>query len=134
MHIPGPAQDKLNQLFAPHLPNVAPRSSFESTTSNSSTGIENVSGAIEGWVRKMATKAAAVVQPLEGEARKGGDLIELVESSEGGGEDESDRGTIRGRTSAGDRDEEERLLRERFPIRGRVFEDEGRKRREVREG
>ena len=129
VHIPGPAPDKLNQLFAPHLPNVAPRTSFESVHSNSSTGIENVSGAIEGWVRKLATKAAAVVQPPEGGGSSGGELIELVEGSELGGEDESDRRTIKGKSSAGDRNEEERLLRERFPIRGRVFEDEGAKRR-----
>ncbi|KAL8654847.1 MAG: hypothetical protein Q9226_003267, partial [Calogaya cf. arnoldii] len=42
VHGPGPAPDGLNKLFAAHLPNVAPRESFESTRSNaSSTGIEN---------------------------------------------------------------------------------------------
>lgn len=61
---PGPAQDSLNRVLGPHLPNLAPRSSFESIHSetsrvSSSTGLENVGGAIEGWVRKMAGKAAA---------------------------------------------------------------------------
>lgn len=131
---PGPAQDKLNQLFAPHLPNVAPRTSFESVTSTSSTGIENVGGAIEGWMRKMATKAAAAVQtpPLRGRNGAGGDLIELVEGWElDGGSGDGDGDTIteervgRGRGSA--REEEERMLQERFPVRGRVFEDKGRR-------
>ncbi|MCJ1294344.1 hypothetical protein MMC34_005902 [Xylographa carneopallida] len=126
---PGPAQDKLNQLFAPHLPSVAPRTSFESVASTSSTGIENVGGAIEGWMRKMATKAAAVVQtpPLGGSGA--GDLIELVEGWElDGGSGDADiiverRDDRRGADGADD----ERVLSERFPARGRVFEDRGRK-------
>ncbi|MCJ1401841.1 hypothetical protein MMC11_005058 [Xylographa trunciseda] len=125
----GPAQDKLNQLFAPHMPNVAPRTSFESVASTSSTGIENVGGAIEGWMRKMATKAAAAVQtpPLGGSGA--GDLIELVEGWELNGDNE-DANTItesrNGRSDAAVVDEET-TLNERFPSRGRVFEDRGRK-------
>ena len=131
VHSPGPAQDKLNQFFAPHLPNVAPRTSFESVASTSSTGIENVGGAIEGWMRKMATKAAAAVQtpPLGG--RTGvGDLIELVEGWElDGGSGDADTITWEreGRRRTDEREDEERMLTERFPIRGRVFEDKGRK-------
>ncbi|MCJ1390009.1 hypothetical protein MMC18_002867 [Xylographa bjoerkii] len=124
---PGPAQDKLNQLFAPHLPNVAPRTSFESVASTSSTGIENVGGAIEGWMRKMATKAAAAVQtpPLSGSGP--GDLIELVEGWElDGGNGDADTITER-RNGRRDTDvtDEETTLSERFPKRGRVFEDRG---------
>ncbi|MCJ1421374.1 hypothetical protein MMC32_007737 [Xylographa parallela] len=125
---PGPAQDKLNQLFAPHLPNVAPRTSFESVASTSSTGIENVGGAIEGWMRKMATKAAAAVQtpPLGGSGA--GDLIELVEGWEldgGNGDADTIMERREGRRSP-EMADEERTLSDRFPARGRVFEDRGR--------
>ncbi|KAL8788665.1 MAG: hypothetical protein Q9213_001593 [Squamulea squamosa] len=86
---PGPAPDGLNKLFAAHLPNVAPRESFESTRSNaSSAGIENVGGAIENWVRKMAGKAVASVQsPPSERAGVGvavGDVIELTDAFDGG--------------------------------------------------
>ena len=130
---PGPAQDRLNQLFAPHLPNTAPRTSFESIHSTSSTGIENVGGAIEGWMRKMATKAAAVVQtpPLRSTGGAG-DLIELVEGWELDGDHGEGVATItdaRARESGReDREDEERMLSERFPVRGRVFEDKGNRR------
>ncbi|KAL8828059.1 MAG: hypothetical protein Q9191_002814 [Dirinaria sp. TL-2023a] len=122
---PGPAQDGLNKLFASHLPNVAPRSSFESMHSNSSTGIENVGGKIEGWMRKMATKAKESVQPANrGEGDLQGDLIELSEGLE-----EVEHGEFRGRSGRGvDADpsshpaiDQERILSERFPPRGRVF-------------
>lgn len=131
---PGPAQDGLNKLFASHLPNVAPRTSFESATSTSSTGIDNVGGAIEGWVRKLATKAAARVQSPAPGGRSGiGDLIELTDAFEQ--EDDADEGS-----GAGSRerpsvkpvtgiwpDEQERMLREHFPPRGRVFGDSTRR-------
>lgn len=142
--LPGPAHDKLNQLFAPHLPSVAPRSSFESVTSTSSTGIEIMGGAIEGWVRKLAGKAAAAVQtpPLGGIGGVGGDLIELVEGwelesgSRRGGR--SSRAPENGRArSAGALDigggedgglnryqDRDGRLRERFPVRGRVFQEQ----------
>ena len=133
---PGPAQDKLNKIFAPHLPNVAPRSSMDSIHStSSSTGIENVGGAIEGWVRKMATKAVATMQPPPPRERSGAsDLIELSDAFEIGGEDAdeaADRedssggggGRDRAESAAGtSREDQERLLRERFPPRGKVFE------------
>lgn len=131
---PGPAQDGLNKLFAAHLPNLAPRKSFESVNSDSSRGnggIENVGGAIEGWMRKLATKAANSVQPPTPGGRSGvGDLIELSEDAfevgdDNHAEDEDRRSTIRnanagsgvGAWSA----EQELMLREHFPPRGRGF-------------
>lgn len=86
--VPGPAQDSLNRLFAPHLPNVAPppnqqglylphsamdaedegglsgASAYASGTSTPGTyggglNLEAVGGKIEGWMRKMATRTAA---------------------------------------------------------------------------
>ena len=110
---PGPAPDKLNQLF----PNAAARTSFESATS--STSIENLGGKVEGWVRKMASKA---VKEISGE----GDLIELMEgwdlsgsgSGKGTTEDRGRDGVVSEVSGQGtSRDEEERLLRERFPMR-----------------
>ncbi|KAL2218133.1 putative LysM domain protein [Thermoascus aurantiacus ATCC 26904] len=103
---PGPAPDSLNKFFSQHLPNLAPaappppsnrRTSFGSTSTvsnSSSTGLENVGGAIEGWVRKIATRAKAGMAELQRSATQGpnvyglgqvigtggmGDLIELDE-------------------------------------------------------
>ena len=80
---PGPGQDGLNRLFAAHLPNLSPRKSFESVNSTSSHGnggIENLGGVIEGWMRKLATKAVSSVQPpTPGGRSRIGDLIELSE-------------------------------------------------------
>lgn len=129
---PGPAQDGLNKLFAAHLPNLAPRKSSESVNSSSSYGnggIENVGGAIEGWMRKLATKAANSVQPSTPGGRSGvGDLIELSEDAFEIGDDdhapdEDRRSIIRnanaelavGAWSA----EQELMLREHLPPRGR---------------
>lgn len=127
---PGPAQDGLNKLFASHLPNVAPRTSFESTTSASSAGIENVGGAIEGWVRKLATKAVGRVQSPAPGGRSGiGDLIELTDAFElgdddrGGNKEHSNMKPMMGTWQI----EQERILREHFPPRGRVFGDSTRR-------
>lgn len=136
---PGPAPDGLNRLF----PKVAPRTSFESEASTASTGPENVGGVIEGWVRKLATKAAARVQsPASG--RRGtsgiGDLIELTDAFELGDEDEhddDDSNTIGKNHSAPKvkhsvrtwQDEQEQMLREHFPPRGRVFEESSARRK-----
>lgn len=136
---PGPAPDGLNKLF----PKVAPRTSFESEASTASTGLENVGGAIEGWVRKLATKAAARVQsPARGrDGTSGiGDLIELTNAFELGEEDENDdddSNTIgKNRTAPKVKpavriwqDEQERMLREHFPPRGRVFEESSTRRK-----
>ncbi|KAL2363348.1 hypothetical protein RJZ56_003711 [Blastomyces dermatitidis] len=110
---PGPAEDKLNQFINTHLPKLAvppplptpqpllssssasyyPRASTESTSTilsnTSSTGLENVSGAIEGWVRKIARSAKAGVSDLQ--QQQGGhlgisgmgDLIELADTLDG---------------------------------------------------
>ena len=82
---PGPGQDGLNRFFAAHLPSLSPRKSFESVNSTSSHGnggIENIGGAIEGWMRKLATKAVSSVQPpTPGGRSRVGDLIELSEDA-----------------------------------------------------
>lgn len=128
---PGPAQDGLNKLFAGHLPNVAPPPNQQNLylpdlpiytddpLSGSATplasgmqspglNLENVGGAIESWVRKMATKASTKLDanPLAENKRRDhparasvgvpgrgaggiGDLIEMADSFEiGGGDDE----------------------------------------------
>ena len=83
---PGPAQDGLNKLFGPHLPNLAPPSNSHSvpwiteeeadpnglnaaavsSMYGSSPGfdLENVGGAIEGWMRRMATHASRAANAL----------------------------------------------------------------------
>ena len=133
---PGPAQDGLNKLFAAHLPNVAPRKSFESAHSNSSHGIENVGGAIEGWMRKIASKAKESVQPLSHSSKSAvGDLIELTDTFEVA-DDSNGRGTERVGEDADLatqpplgtwKDDQERMLRERLSPRGRVFTESPRR-------
>ncbi|KAL8999104.1 MAG: hypothetical protein Q9169_001992 [Polycauliona sp. 2 TL-2023] len=130
VHGPGPAPDGLNKLFAAHLPDVAPRGSFESTRSNaSSTGIENVGGAIENWVRKMANKASASMQPPSSSTPRvrPGDVIELTTAFEAGMELDNGHGGNRVADEVGMAEEERRMLQERFPPRGRVFKESGRK-------
>ncbi|MCJ1359302.1 MAG: hypothetical protein MMC33_009303 [Icmadophila ericetorum] len=155
---PGPAPDGLNKLFAQNISlplpppsTVAPycddpnRESFESMN-NSSSGIEELGGAIEGWMRKVGGKVKEVMvspgmnargSPMMrgrgagagagsvgglgiGRGLAEGDLIELVGGFEldGGEEGEEE-----------DREGQERELAERFPPRGRVFEEEGRRRK-----
>lgn len=93
---PGPAHDGLSKFFAQHLPTLTPQvppPSFEpisTVPSNTSpTGLDNIGGAVEGWVRKMTTKAKASFTELQGSpatangwdsqtpSRRMGDLIEL---------------------------------------------------------
>lgn len=73
---PGPAPDGLSKFFSQHMPNLVPpslpenlrRPSFgsESTvTSNASTGLENIGGAVEGWIRKVATRTKAGISELQ---------------------------------------------------------------------
>jgi hypothetical protein len=108
VHAPGPAQDGLSKFVSQHLPNLtvppppAPSSlrkaSFDSTSSvlsgtSSSTGLENVGGAIEGWMRKMALRAQTSLNELHQppSSQQGqalgiaglGDLIELNDGLEG---------------------------------------------------
>lgn len=104
---PGPAQDGLSKWFAQHLPNLAPAPAppnFESTSENASTAnsntpttsLDNIGGAVEGWVRKMTTRAKTSFNELQqgalspagpgmspGISRRGtSDLIELNDGLE----------------------------------------------------
>jgi len=135
---PGPAQDGLNKLFAAHLPSLAPRSSLESINSHSShsNGIENVGGAIEGWVRKLATKASTGLQPPTPGGRTGvGDLIELSEDAFELGSDSHDEEQSSGRVANTESGvgawsaERERILQERFAPRGRVVDESSKRKR-----
>ncbi|RAL13690.1 putative LysM domain protein [Aspergillus homomorphus CBS 101889] len=103
---PGPAMDGLSKFFAHHLPNLAPATrppDFDTTSdtptasavSNTPTGLENIGGAVESWVRKMTSRAKASLNDLQqatnapnnpdstiqiqpnGRHRAMGDLIEL---------------------------------------------------------
>lgn len=110
---PGPAPDKLNSFVNAHMPKLTvppppnqpsihslqnDRVSFDSINSaalsnTSSTGLENVGGAIEGWFRKVTTKAQSGLHDLQEQhmlAQRlnqfgiggGGDLIELDDARE----------------------------------------------------
>ncbi len=139
VHSPGPAQDGLNKHFAHYLPNLAPKSSAESLRSSTShsNGIENFGGSIEGWVRKIATKASSGLQPPTPGGRSGvGDLIELSEDVFDIGDDSESHDGSRwdnaAATSAGTGSgtlhaEQERMLEERFPPRGRIFGESSRR-------
>jgi hypothetical protein len=73
-----------------------------------------VSGAIEGWVRKLGGAKA----PRGSQAGRMGDLIELDTHSDNGmgeGDEEGEETPTVGTTAT-----EEALLNERFPVRGRV--------------
>jgi hypothetical protein len=98
---PGPALDGLSKFVAQHLPNLAPapappglgRTPSEyavATASTASTSLDNIGGAVEGWVRKLTTRAKAGLSDLQQSAqayqsntgagtsgRGMGDLIEL---------------------------------------------------------
>jgi hypothetical protein len=131
---PGPAEDPLNRKFKEYLPNLnlappeefprasltrsTPRASTDSIrSSTSSTGLGEVGGTIEGWVRKLGGAKA----PRGTLGGRMGDLIELDTHSDNGMGDGDEDGeqtpTLEvGGTSA----TEEALLNERFPVRGRV--------------
>lgn len=100
---PGPAPDGLNKFFSQHMPNLVPsplpenlrRPSFgsESTvTSNASTSLENIGGAVEGWIRKVATGISELQQGSPSQQATGrgrglwgiGDLIELDDTTSEG--------------------------------------------------
>lgn len=103
--IPGPALDGLSKFFAQHLPNLAPTpsppsfpntSEYTSTASSNTTSLDSLGGAVEGWVRKMTTRAKSSLTELQngppnrqtnglgqGTGRRGmGDLIELNDGLE----------------------------------------------------
>lgn len=105
-NLPGPAMDGLSKFFAQHLPTLAPKQAppnFESLSENSSTvassnstSLDNIGGAVEGWVRKMTARAKSSITDLQqgtsnqqdhglpqGSRRRGfGDLIELDDGME----------------------------------------------------
>ena len=126
---PGPAEDSLNKLFAHHLPNVAPprltprptprgtpRGAIDSIHSNSSTGLGEVGGAIEGWVRKLG-RAGGKSDRI---AERMGDLIELEGTGAGDAGDGDGEGDLT--PTIGINANDEALLTERFPPRGRIRE------------
>lgn len=104
---PGPAMDGLTQWFSKHMTYLAPpepqqnarRLSFgsDATTTSNASGLENIGGALEGWVRKVATRAKAGINdlqqsnPNQQSNTRGrntglwgmGDLIEMDDASEG---------------------------------------------------
>ncbi|KAJ5090557.1 hypothetical protein N7532_009241 [Penicillium argentinense] len=104
---PGSAMDGLSKFFSQHMPLLAPptpppnlrRSSFgsESTVASNASGLENIGGALEGWVRKVAARTKAGINelqqgsPNQQAADRGrstglwgvGDLIEMDDTSEG---------------------------------------------------
>lgn len=132
---PGPAQDGLNKNFAQYLPSVAPPPGQEyftpwapslldagagtssqyggpgAITPISGTGmdLQEIGGAIEGWVRKVGTQAQKILtEPgTPGQGKRSavpvigavggdlGDLIELRDDAFEISEDERDRGRSR---------------------------------------
>ncbi|RMZ80168.1 hypothetical protein DV737_g3086, partial [Chaetothyriales sp. CBS 132003] len=157
---PGPADDALNQTFRHLFPDLdllpsqdlapprlgglgpaTPRLSSDSVRSlrSNSSGLGEVGGALEGWVRKLASKKD------RGSGPKMGDLIELETTSEQGepvanehhlNEDDFPTPTamnpnaarqwrLNPASQAGSgvgQEDEEALLNARFPIRGRVMD------------
>ncbi|KAF2180579.1 carbohydrate-binding module family 50 protein [Zopfia rhizophila CBS 207.26] len=138
---PGPAQDGLNKLFASHLPNVEPPPGQEyftpwapsllesgggttvqhggsgAITPLGGTGIDlqDVGGAIEGWMRKMASQASKILTdpstPGQGKRSAvpvigavGGDLGDLIELRDDAFEigDDGDENTAGGRPGTKD--------------------------------
>lgn len=97
---PGPATDSLSKSFSQHLstltapqvPSNLRKTSFDSTSTamsgTSTNGLENVGGAIESWMRKMASRAKSGLSELQqgtasfASQRQQGDLIELDDSFE----------------------------------------------------
>ena len=130
---PGPANDGLNKLFPTLEQKVAPRSSSVPGHSGSShpNGLENVGGAIEGWVRKLANKASTSLLPPTPRGNAGvGDLIELSEDvfnleqdRHNGGQRDRSTTARTGFTTGDCSAEQEQTLHERFPPRGRVVGD-----------
>ncbi|KAH6611931.1 hypothetical protein C7974DRAFT_406615 [Boeremia exigua] len=127
---PGPAQDGLNKMFAAHLPNVAPPPGQEYftpwapslldtdgtrgpgsgvvTPSGGDLNLQEIGGAIEGWMRKVGSQAQKLlaepgtpggrqkVVPGVGATGGGlGDLIEMQDDAFEIGDGEEDRGRPR---------------------------------------
>lgn len=134
---PGPGQDPLNKMFAAHLPNVEPPPDQEYftpwapglleadsgrvqqsgsgalTPSGAGLDLQDIGGAIEGWMRKMGTQASKLLaEPTTpGQGKRSavpvigavggdlGDLIELRDDAFEIGDGEEDRGRT-GRSDA----------------------------------
>lgn len=97
---PGPATDSLSKFFSQHLstltapqvPSNLRKTSSDSTSTamsgTSTNGLENVGGAIENWMRKVASRAKSGLSELQqgtasyASQRQQGDLIELDDSLE----------------------------------------------------
>lgn len=120
----GPSEDKLTKVLAKNFPSLLPTTRNPAddddavlaaalSPGGSTAGLESMSGAIEGWVRKLAHNAAKMVEPMPGttggrrvpkgalgleQERGGGDLIELNDAFEiGGDEEDSTEEAQRGR-------------------------------------
>lgn len=121
----GPSEDKLTKVLAKNFPGLlpAPRNPSDddetviaaaSSPGGNTIGLEQMGGAIEGWVRKLASNAAKMVEPAAGaqagkrgpgsdalglgQGRGAGDLIELNDAFEIGiDEDEEIEERHRGR-------------------------------------
>ncbi|KAF2442942.1 hypothetical protein P171DRAFT_474258 [Karstenula rhodostoma CBS 690.94] len=163
---PGPGQDPLNKLFAAHLPNVEPPPDQEyftpwapglleadsgravhhggSGTLTPSGGagldLQEIGGAIEGWVRKVGTQASKLLTepstPRQGKRSAvpvigavGGDLGDVIELRDDafeigcGGEDRGRTGRSDSRTPTNEQYQSARpdfnlVLRARGPKRG----------------
>lgn len=97
---PGPAPNKLNEYLGPYLPDVTPKPGFETEDPLPALTAAAVpmSNSIEGWVRKIASRAASALPPAPSQGKRGkkprhalggavvgleGDLIELSDGLEG---------------------------------------------------
>ena len=141
VHNPGPAEDGLNKLFAAHLPDVAPKDNLDGFDMHrgQGAGLDNISGAVEGWVRKLTTRASrSVHHGANGAAKWGqgvGDLIELDDTSDLGdvGSDDG-RGRAQGREAQAKvkgkewNDGAAEGQEDPFAPRGRVFEEASKRR------
>jgi LysM repeat protein len=102
---PGPGEDKFSKALQRALPKFNTQPTFDELDEQRGSGsttpiynIENVGSTIEGWVRNIAHKAAKVVEPPSPNIKRGidtgirggaGDLIELEDAIDLGGEDDS---------------------------------------------
>lgn len=159
---PGPGEDPLNKNFAQYLPDLlapediprtgfsfratpraTPRASVDSarSTRSNSSGLVDLGGTLEGWVRKIGPKA---LRERTGTVAKMGELIELETNAEGqelGSQSRSGLYIETGRPSTESSGDsltptaipstngpglsttsatEQAVLNERFPMRGRV--------------
>lgn len=165
MKSPGPAQDSLNKMFAAHLPSMAPPPGQEYFTpwapslldagpgTSSQYGgsgavtplggpgldLQEIGGAIEGWVRKVGTQAQKLLSEpgTPGQGKRSavpvigavggdlGDLIELRDDAFEIGDDEGDRGRTPTNERSRERVEQYQSARPNINL---VLRDRGRKR------